>query len=374
VPPNVVRDNFRRGIAQALTRTYRHIVEREQRGEQPRGEIDVDTSRVIIFSDQHKGIGGGADDFRDCERAYNAALAFYFNSGYTLIELGDVEELWENISVRRIFERYKHSLSLSAEFERADRYLRFYGNHDDRWRNHDQVRTHLHRIYSPRLVVHEGMRFRVVQRRTELGHLFFVHGHQGTADSDVFAGPVRIPVRFLFGPIQTLTGFSLNTPAKDWELRQHHNVAMHGWATNATREQGTKIVLVTGHTHRPVFMAKTLVEKLEEQLEVARAALQRDPADPRLQAAVAELSADLEYARGQDRGEKGPEGLEPGKPPLPCYFNSGCCCYRDDDISGLEIAGGEIRLVRWPDDDGAARPKILDRRPLAEVFAAIPPP
>jgi hypothetical protein len=37
----------------------------------------------------------GADDFRLSEQAYLAALAYYFNMGYTLILLGDVEELRE---------------------------------------------------------------------------------------------------------------------------------------------------------------------------------------------------------------------------------------------------------------------------------------
>jgi hypothetical protein len=32
----------------------------------------------------------------------------------------------------------------------------------------------------------------------------------------------------------------------------------------------------------------------------------------------------------------------------PCYFNTGCCSFGDDNITGLEITGGSIRLVRWP--------------------------
>ncbi len=31
----------------------------------------------------------------------------------------------------------------------------------------------------------------------------------------------------------------------------------------------------------------------------------------------------------------------------PCYFNSGCCCFDDGDITGLEIENGLIRLVKW---------------------------
>src|SRR5919199_3123713 len=60
-----------------------------------RREITVD-DRVVIFSDRNKGARDGADDFQRCERAYNAALVYYHYLGWHLVELGDVEELWEN--------------------------------------------------------------------------------------------------------------------------------------------------------------------------------------------------------------------------------------------------------------------------------------
>lgn len=31
----------------------------------------------------------------------------------------------------------------------------------------------------------------------------------------------------------------------------------------------------------------------------------------------------------------------------PNYFNSGCCCFSDGDITGIEIAGGKIMLIKW---------------------------
>jgi hypothetical protein len=32
---------------------------------------------------------------------------------------------------------------------------------------------------------------------------------------------------------------------------------------------------------------------------------------------------------------------------LDTYFNSGCCCFDDGDITGIEIADGCIRLIKW---------------------------
>jgi hypothetical protein len=55
----------------------------------------------------------------------------------------------------------------------------------------------------------------------------------------------------------------------------------------------------------------------------------------------------------------------------PCYFNTGCCCFADGDITGLELAGGEIRLVRWPDKYGRPRPYILARAPLRDILSQL---
>ncbi len=58
--------------------------------------LDMEKGRFIIFSDHHKGTRDLADDFRLAEKNYLAALKHYFDHGYTLICLGDCEELWEN--------------------------------------------------------------------------------------------------------------------------------------------------------------------------------------------------------------------------------------------------------------------------------------
>jgi hypothetical protein len=62
----------------------------------PRRALDVRTPhRYSILSDQHKGARDKADAFRQCEAAYRAALTHYRDHGFTLVLLGDVEELWE---------------------------------------------------------------------------------------------------------------------------------------------------------------------------------------------------------------------------------------------------------------------------------------
>ena len=55
-----------------------------------------DSSKIVLISDVHRGNGGYADSLRQNRNIYRAALGFYYENGYTLIELGDGDELWKN--------------------------------------------------------------------------------------------------------------------------------------------------------------------------------------------------------------------------------------------------------------------------------------
>ena len=61
---------------------------RQQEAQEKAFKVDISKARYIIFSDLHTGARDGADDFRICERTYNAALAYYERLGYTLVVLG----------------------------------------------------------------------------------------------------------------------------------------------------------------------------------------------------------------------------------------------------------------------------------------------
>ena len=108
------------------------------------------------------------------------------------IELGDVEELWEERPAA-VLDKYKHTVELSAKFHKAGRYLRVYGNHDDNWSFQDEVARLLRPLYGESLHVYESVRIRVRDGEQILGTIWFVHGHQGTRNSDRFSRLSRIP-------------------------------------------------------------------------------------------------------------------------------------------------------------------------------------
>lgn len=324
-------------------------------------ELEAAAARLIVFSDQHRGARDGADDFLRCERAYHAALGHYLERDFRLVVLGDVEELWEN-SPHEVLAAYPETLALEAEFRHRGGYERVYGNHDDLWRHPGAVAEHLAAVLGEGVAVHEALRVRL--EGEDGGELFLCHGHQGTASSDRLAWFSRLVVRYLWRPLQRRLKMASTTPARDFELRERHDAAMFAWA----RGHAERPVLITGHTHRPVFGASApdarpgrTPAEVEAELAQARAA---SPPDPER---IAALRAELELVQAEARS-----GREPAQPvDPPCYFNTGCCSFGDGDVTGLEIADGRIRLVRWLDDGGRPAPKLLAEAGLADVFAAV---
>ena len=349
-----------RAISAALDAAFQRALEQEK----TEGEVtlDINTARLVIFSDQHKGSRDGADDFRVCEPAYHAALAYYDRLQYTLFVLGDVEELWEEWP-ETVLKVYSHTLALEAKFHQEGRYVRFWGNHDDAWSHPDLVDKLLVPALGNRPIkVREGLVLHVRDSEKEMGRLFLVHGHQGTLDSGPFTRVSRFFLRYFWRPIQRIIKYSFNTPAMDFELRYEHDSAMYSWS-----QSQEKLVLIVGHTHRPVFKSESHEEVICKALKEAEERLAQKP-DVDLQRDVAELAAELEWIRTRNQQSPSPVPLIEFK--KPSYYNTGCCAFRDGDITGLELSDGEIRLVRWPDDEDFPRPKILARAKLKQVFEA----
>lgn len=345
-------------IAEALSRAYdatEHVVTLP---------TDLETARYIIFSDLHKGQRDGADDFRKCERAYNAALGYYHSKGYTLFVLGDVEELWE-CRPKHVLAAYKYNLELETQFHTAGRYYRFYGNHDDDWANPGAVKQWLQPVYGATLEVFEAARLVVMRKGQEIGRIFLLHGHQGTTFSDRKRRIARVFVRYVWRPLQRLFRLSSTTPAKDWELREAHGSAMHRWASDKS-----KLILIAGHTHRPVMISQSHSGRVLQELEEAQSKLVADPTSAEARQRVADLRAELEWIKAEGPTPPGQMELLTA-PTRPCYFNSGCCCYPDGDVTGLELSDGQIKLVRWPDDDDRPKPKILAVVSVDKLFESL---
>lgn len=321
---------------------------------------ELGKEKIIVFSDQHKGARDGADDFQRCERSYNAALTYYNHLGYHLILLGDVEELWEN-EFEEVLKRYPVTLQLEADFREGERYTRVFGNHDLIWKKTKKFQDAMGGFGLGDITPAEAIRLTIVNggQNGEDRDLCLIHGHQGTKDSDSNAWLSQFAVRRGWRWAQNLLNRPWNSPAVDLEVRGEHGAAMKDWA----RERGE--VLIAGHTHLPVFWRG----ENKPEADPTKVTAPDDVSDSQVSEAL--RLARVAWAEAEH------ERLKHNKPiPLekPWYFNTGCCSFGDGDITGIEIDGGEIRLVRWPADPETDRDVLGTALPLPEVFASVTGP
>jgi len=310
----------------------------------PTLEWDLEGLRVVVFSDLHRGRKDGADDFLRCKPTYHRALGYYLEQEYTLVVLGDSEEMWECRRPKAVLRSYPDSFDLEGEFHSKGRFFKVYGNHDDYWDKPSVVEKLLYDWF-PGLQIPESLMVSLRSDSKELGRLFLVHGHQGTTFSDRHRKWGRLVVRYLVAPAQRLAKIRATTAARDHKLRKKHEIAMYKWVAG---KDG--LVLITGHTHHPVFESRphTAVldhefRKLEDKYEHLPAeALNRDE----VRESLAKARAELEWYRAKEDGYT----FDLGSQQRPCFFNTGCCSFASGDITGLEIEDGEIRLVKWSTD------------------------
>jgi len=124
-------------------------------------------TKYALFSDLHLGDGKKADNFARNEETMILALNHYKKNGYSLILLGDVEELWQ-FDLIRIQNRYdKNIYDLIRSFT-DNKVNRIFGNHDREWkRPRDPILNDVNASHGTPEAIMLG------------DYIFLVHGHQG---------------------------------------------------------------------------------------------------------------------------------------------------------------------------------------------------
>jgi predicted phosphodiesterase len=313
--------------------------------------FQLDTGKFIILSDQHKGGRDFADDFKPAEANYLTALKYYYNNEFTLIGLGDCEELWEN-TPKVVIEKNREALLEEARFLQQDRYYRIFGNHDLEWNYVIQQNLYLKPIFGNKLKVYEGMLLKTTHNQKDYS-IFLAHGHQGDKKSD--GNPFsKWVVAAIWTPIQRFLEISINTTSDSFELVDRHNVMMYEWS--ATQKD---LIFISGHTHKPVFASLDHIDRLTKQLQKAVASND--------EATAKTITQELENRKLEYAGKKLVKTMA-----HPSYFNSGCCCFSDGDVTGIEIENGFIRLIKWETaDDGSSIRKVLEESPLDYIFDSL---
>ncbi len=324
-----------------------------ENGKESKGVVvpfDVTTDRFIIFSDQHKGAKNGADDFMLCEPNYLSALDYYYTNNYQLIVLGDCEELWEN-KLSKVIRQQQPSFDRYRQFAAENRFYKTIGNHDLDWKNDPWTITQIKQIFGTDITIYDGVLLQTSVTKQEL-KILCTHGHQGdkASDGNWFS---KFFVSKIWAPLQILLKINPNTPAYDAQLKTLHNKLMYEWS-----EGQKNLLLITGHTHQPIFESLTHLERLYRQIQIAE---QMDDGTMinLLREEIKKRKFEYDHISDEYRTMK------------PTYFNAGCCCFNDGDITGIEIEDGYLRLVKWAKKEGRPNRQVLEEESLEVLLNCI---
>ncbi|WP_296380669.1 metallophosphoesterase family protein [Winogradskyella sp.] len=249
-----------------------------------------DSSKFILFSDCHRGDNSFADDFANNRNIYFHALKHYYSEGFSYCELGDGDELWENLSFESILNAHKNVYMLMKLFHEQDRLHMIWGNHDMVYRDPNYVEKHLSTYFDPKtgedvelfcdIKYHEGI---ILQYSKTEQELFLCHGHQADWWNYLFWKWSRFMVRVLWKPLNVMGIADPTSPAKNYKGLIKIERRTKKWITD-----NNNLITVVGHTHRPRFP-------------------------------------------------------EPGDI---AFFNDGSCVH-PRSITGIEIENGSISLIKW---------------------------
>ncbi|MDP5061515.1 MAG: metallophosphoesterase family protein, partial [Maribacter sp.] len=251
--------------------------------------------------DCHRGDNSFSDEFANNRNIYYHALKFYYTEGFDYCELGDGDELWENINFESIFEAHKNVFKLLKQFHLEHRLHMIWGNHDMVYKDEDYVKKHLSSYFEPiddkDKSLFEGIKYHeaiVLKHKDTDQEVFLTHGHQADWWNYTFWRWGRFLVRVLWKPLQVWGIADPTSPAKNYTELIKVERRIKKWILKNNLK-----VTVVGHTHRPRFP-------------------------------------------------------EPEDIPL---FNDGSCVH-PRSITGIEIENGCISLIKWQintTDDGTLR-------------------
>lgn len=320
-----------------MSRKFNRIY-KDAKKQENRIPINFETDRFVLFSDHHKGDASPADDFKKNAELYNIALSFYKDKGYSLIVLGDNEELWEN-QFEQILHPYRKTIQQEIEMapETPDKKkIRIWGNHD----KEVTLRRFKKRSQKWKDNVLENVEHREGLCLGE--HIFLIHGHQGRFFEDQAWKLSRLAVHFIWKTVQKLLHIGVDGPAENFRIRDDLELNYYRWAKK------NKVLLICGHTHRAIFGSMTHFDRLQIDIRGLEKTSGRVSWEKKriIEQEIHTKRAEIENILLLRLG-KMPKSFErSGNWPIPCYFNDGCCGYTNG-MTCIEIDKNIIRLIKW---------------------------
>lgn len=252
-------------------------------------EMFDETSKYVFLSDCHRGNGNQADEFTKNQNTFQYALSFYYQRGFTYVEVGDGDELWEHPRIKDIKNAHFETFEIIKRFHQNNRFILIYGNHNIYLKDPKYVEknlfTHLNEHSGQQVDFLNGIKPEeglVLKHKRTGQQIFVVHGHQGDFSNDQFWYLNMLSLKYFWRFLHSVGVQNPSSPVKNEYKRHKIERNYDKWI------EKYRMMLICGHTHRLKF---------------------------------------------------------PKKDDLP-YFNTGCCIY-PTSLTAVELENSEITFVRW---------------------------
>lgn len=262
-------------------------------------------SKIIIMSDCHRASGGKSDNFLQNKNLYEEALSYYEKNGFTYIELGDGDEMWEVKKYENIIKENFSTFKIIKKFHDKNKFIMIYGNHDLCKKN-KQILNDTFYLYYNEFTGKKEELFQDLKVYESLildynnHEIFLIHGHQVDFLNSNLWYLSRFLVRNVWKYAEKIGIKDPTSAAKNHRVTTSIEKKLKNWSIKNNK------VLIAGHTHRPIY--------------------------PKIG-----------------------NGL---------YFNDGSCVH-PDGITCLEIENGTITLVKWKYHMKDKAKTVIEREVLA---------
>jgi UDP-2,3-diacylglucosamine pyrophosphatase LpxH len=329
----------------------------------PHIPFDRDSAKIVMFSDLHRGMGV-TDEFRANKALFERILNHFYDTGYTLVLIGDIEEGWgfQRDNVPIILDDHRPEIEVEKKFFLDHRYIRVFGNHDDYYRG-----QHLFFDDTTQVRVYPAVVLEQVLSNGKAFTILITHGCQGQgladAGDDLAAQAVNIKYLWLLetsGTKYRSADAAIKAMEKAQANYEKHEQYMLDWAFGGLAKKCS--ILIAGHTHRPVFnsvLEPKFVSIVKKDYESGARTIPDDlfitypkgAETPSRRDRDRGVSLSSEYQKKMLAKLTQLELMEPktlsvpsaDRSGKPAYFNTGCGLF--SKIPCIEISGGKIRLT-----------------------------
>lgn len=225
------------------------------KGNSKRIDINI-KSKIVIFSDCHRGDGTYKDALYPNVNIYLTALRYYYNEGYTYIEVGDGDELWKFKRISDIFDAHRDEYNVLNDFKKKNKLHMIYGNHDSvkskkRFKRRivrlREKRNKLYEFYRDLDIV-ESITLKYHETKDSSRDYILFHGHQ----FDFFNYELLEVSKYLVRHVWTILNgvFSVKEPTSP-ARSDNRREKVDKRVLKLSKEENESVII--GHTHRTMF-------------------------------------------------------------------------------------------------------------------------